>query len=182
MIEITLDIDSNGIIDVYVLYGGTHSAHLSIAGDSTKLNNSISLYTTAADEITEVPRHVLTITRTEDNLSEEEIQRMISEAENYKDDDDKQRERIAAKNSCESYAYNLKSVLEDEFKYEIFEQAASKCREVIDWLDKNQTAEKEEYEVQQENLEKVYMPTVQKLLQAGRLMHVQEGRPNINFV
>jgi L1 cell adhesion molecule like protein len=47
-------------------------------------------------------------------LSKEEIERMVNDAEKYKDDDDKQKNRIAAKNSLESYAFHMKSTIEDE--------------------------------------------------------------------
>ena len=45
----------------------------------------------------------------EGRLSKEEIERMVNDAEKYKDEDDKQRDRIQARNSLESYAFNLKS-------------------------------------------------------------------------
>ena len=100
------------------------------------------------------------ITNDKGRLSVEEIQRMINEAEKYKDEDDKQRERISAKNSLESYAFNMKSTMEDDkVKDKITEQECeeviSKCKEVIDWIDKNQTAEKEEFDAQQKDLERI---------------------------
>jgi len=184
LIEVTLDIDRNGIIHVFASYKGITNVHPSqvprmnlIAGDSINLachSRNVCAYQTML--LDEKYKHVLTITNAEGSLSAEEIQRMISVTERYKDDDIKQRELIAAKNSCESYAYNLKDILENEFKYEIFQQTGSKCNEVIDWLEKNQLADKEEYEAQQKDLEKVYMPTIEKLLQAGRSVLMQEGQ------
>ena len=183
LIEVTLDIDQNGIIRVFASYKGITNVHPSqvptmnlIAGDSINLachSRNVCAYQTML--VDEKYNHVLTVTNAEGSLSAEEIQRMISVTEKYKDDDIKQRELIAAKNSCESYAYNLKDILENEFKYEIFQQAGSKCNEVIDWIEKNQLADKEEYEAQQKDLEKVYMPTIEKLLQAGRSVIMQEG-------
>ena len=84
------------------------------------------------------------------NLSAEEIQRMVNEAEKYKDEYDKQGERITAKNSLESYAFNMKNTMEDDkVKDKVSEQEheniISKCEEVIDWIDNNQTAEQEEF-------------------------------------
>lgn len=47
-------------------------------------------------------------------LSKEEIERMVNDAEKYKAEDETQKERIAAKNALESYAYNMKSTVEDD--------------------------------------------------------------------
>ena len=76
-------------------------------------------------------------------LSKEDIERMVQEAEKFKGDDDAQRERITAKNGLESYAYNMKSTVEDEkLKDKISEDdkktIIDKCNEVIQWLDANQ--------------------------------------------
>ena len=76
-------------------------------------------------------------------LSKEEIERMVNEADQYKAEDDKQRARISAKNSLESYAFNMKSAVEEEkVKDKISEEdkktVTDKCTEVINWLDSNQ--------------------------------------------
>uniref|UniRef100_A0A8C5VG41 Heat shock cognate 71 kDa protein n=1 Tax=Microcebus murinus TaxID=30608 RepID=A0A8C5VG41_MICMU len=42
-----------------------------------------------------------------------------------------------------------------------------KCNEIINWFDKNQTAEKEEFEHQQKELEKVCNPIINKLYQSA---------------
>ena len=141
-IEVTFDIDRNGILNV------------SASDKSTGKENKI------------------TITNDKGRLSSDEIERMVKEAEQYKADDDKQRDRIQAKNSLESYAFSMKSTMEeDKVKDKIPESdrqsVISKCQEVISWLDKNQMAEKEEFDDQQKELEKVCTPIVQKLYQAG---------------
>ena len=141
-IEVTFDIDRNGILNV------------SAVDKSTGKENKI------------------TITNDKGRLSAEEIERMVNEAEQYKAEDDKQRERISAKNGLESYAFTMKSTMEDDkVKDKVSEEdrqtVIGKCKEAIDWLDKNQTAEKEEFEHQQKELEKVCMPIVTKLYQAG---------------
>ena len=97
----------------------------------------------------------ITLTNDEYCLSAEEIQRMVSEAKKYKDEDNKQRERVSAKNSLESYAFNMKSTMEEAISK--CEVAISKCKEVIDWINKNQMAEKDKYDAQQKDLEKVCM-------------------------
>lgn len=78
-------------------------------------------------------------------LSKEEIEKMVADAEKYKEEDDKEKDRISAKNALESYAYNMKSTMEDEkIKDKIAEddktKIMDKCKEVLDWLDSNQVS------------------------------------------
>ena len=80
-------------------------------------------------------------------LSKEEIERMVNEAEKYKEEDDKQRDRIQAKNALESYAFNLKSTVEDDKvngKISDDDKATivNKAKETLDWLDQNQVSTK----------------------------------------
>lgn len=76
-------------------------------------------------------------------MSKEDIERMVQEADKYKAEDDVQREKVSAKNGLESYAFNMKSTVEDEkLKDKISEEdrqkIVEKCSEVITWLDGNQ--------------------------------------------
>ena len=112
-IEVTFDIDANGIM------------HVSAVDKSTGKENKI------------------TITNDKGRLSKEEIENMVKNAEKYRDEDEKQKERITAKNSLESYAFNMKSTVEDEkLKDKISEEdkkkVLEKCNEIIKWLDANQ--------------------------------------------
>jgi len=141
-IEVTFDIDANGILNV------------------------------SASEKTTGRENKITITNDKGRLSKEEIERMVKDAEKYKGEDDKQRDRIHAKNQLESYAFNMKSTVEDEkLKDKISEDdkktITDKCSEVISWLDSNQMAEKDEFEDKQKELEKVCMPIVTKLYQSA---------------
>lgn len=141
-IEVTFDIDRNGILNV------------SAIEKSTGKENKI------------------TITNDKGRLSAEEIERMVQEAERYKGEDEAHRERISAKNSLESYAFSMKNTMDEEKVKEKLsdderQTVISKCKEVIDWLDKNQTAEKDEYEHQQKELEKACTPVITKLYQQG---------------
>ncbi len=68
---------------------------------------------------------------------------MVRDADKFKAEDEAQRDRVSAKNGLESYAFNMKSTVEDEkLKDKISEDdkksITDKCNEVIDWLDKNQ--------------------------------------------
>jgi len=141
-IEVTFDIDANGILNV-----------------------------TAVDKSTG-KENKITITNDKGRLSKDEIDRMVDEAEKYKEQDDKQREKISAKNNLESYAFNLKQTVEDEkIKEKLTTEDKStvleKAKEVIEWLDNNQTAEKDEFEDKQKELEQVAMPIMSKIYQSG---------------
>lgn len=68
---------------------------------------------------------------------------MVKDAEKYKDEDDKQRERLQAKNALESYAFNTKSAVEDEnlqskISPEDKQTVLDRCNEAIRWIDNNQ--------------------------------------------
>merc|ERR1712172_78947 len=141
-IEVTFDIDANGILNV------------SACDKSTGKQNKI------------------TITNDKGRLSKEEIERMVSDAEKFKAEDDKQKERISAKNGLESYCFNMKTTIEDEkLKDKISEddrkKINDKCDEAIKWLDANQLAEVEEFSDKQKEVEGVCNPIITKLYQAG---------------
>ncbi|KAJ5343343.1 uncharacterized protein N7506_003167 [Penicillium brevicompactum] len=132
-IEVTFDVDANGIMNVSAVEKGT--------GKSNKI----------------------TITNDKGRLSKEEIERMLAEAEKYKEEDEAEAGRIQAKNGLESYAYSLKNTL-GEGKLQISEEdkkkVEDKISETITWLDSNQTAEKDEYESQQKELEAIANPII----------------------
>jgi len=141
-IEVTFDIDANGILNV------------SAADKSTGKQNKI------------------TITNDKGRLSKEEIERMVNDAEKFKAEDDKQKERISAKNGLESYCFNMKTTLDDEkVKDKISEDdkkaISDKCDEAIKWLDANQLAEVEEFNEKQKEVEGVCNPIITKLYGAA---------------
>ncbi|EHB17194.1 Heat shock cognate 71 kDa protein [Heterocephalus glaber] len=140
-IEVTFEIDANGIPNV------------SAVKKSTEKENKI------------------TITNDKGHLSKEDIEHMVQEAEKYKAEDEKQRDKLSSKNSLESYAFNMKANVEDEklqgkINGEDKQKILDKCNEIINWLDKNHTAKKEEFERQQKELEKVSNPIITKLYQS----------------
>lgn len=137
-IEVTFDIDANGILNV------------SATDKSTGKENKI------------------TITNDKGRLSKEDIENMVNEAEKYKAEDEKQRERVQAKNSLESYCFNMKSTIDEEKVKSAISDSdmkliTDKCDDCIKWLDANQTAEKDEYEDKQKELEQIFNPIIQKL-------------------
>jgi L1 cell adhesion molecule like protein len=141
-IEVTFDIDANGILNV------------SAVDKSTGRENKI------------------TITNDKGRLSKEEIERMVQDAEKFRDEDEKQREKVSAKNALESYCFSMKSTVEDEkLKDKISDEdkktITEKCTETLKWLDANQLADKEEYEHKQKELEGVCNPIITKLYQGA---------------
>lgn len=114
----------------------------------------------------------ITITNDKGRLSKEDIERMVNEAEKFASEDSAQRDRVAAKNGLESYAFNIKNTIEDEklkdkLSPEDKEAITTKCDETLKWLDLNQMAEKEEFEAQQKELEAVCNPIMTKLYQGA---------------
>uniref|UniRef100_A0A8C6H932 Heat shock cognate 71 kDa protein n=1 Tax=Mus spicilegus TaxID=10103 RepID=A0A8C6H932_MUSSI len=130
-----------------------------------------SILNVSAVDKTTGKENKITITNDKGFLSKEDIERMVQEAEKYKAEDEKQRDKVSSKNSLESYAFDMKATVEDEklqgkIKDED-KQKIDKCNEIISWMDKNQTAEKEEFEHQQKELEKVCNPIITKLYQSA---------------
>merc|ERR1711937_73542 len=141
-IEVTFDIDANGILNV------------SAQDKSTGKENSI------------------TITNDKGRLSKDDIERMVNEAEKYKEEDKQAQEKVQAKNELESYAFQLKQSVEDEKVANAINASdkatlVAKCDEIISWLDNNQTAEKDEFEHKKKELESVANPIMTKLYQAA---------------
>lgn len=136
------------------------------------LSDIIGILNVSAIEKSTGKENKITITNDKGRLSKEDIERMVNEAERYRNEDEQQRERITAKNALESYCFNMKSTMEDEkIKDKIDstekEKVINKCNEVISWLDANQLAEKEEFTDKQKELESVCNPVVTKLYQGG---------------
>merc|ERR1712154_322950 len=108
------------------------------------------------------------ITNDKGRLSQDEIERMVSEAEKYKAEDDANRNRIEAKNGLENYCFSLRSSIDsDEVKDKIpaddKKTLEDKIEDTIKWLEANPSGEKEEYEEKQKELEGVAMPILQKM-------------------
>merc|ERR1712146_614516 len=102
----------------------------------------------------------ITITAEKGRLPEEEIERMVKEAEEFADEDAKVKEKVDKRNALEGYAYNLRNTLNDEEKgvadkisEEDKEKLEEKVKEVLDWVDENQDADGDEYAEKQKELE-----------------------------
>merc|ERR1711982_97897 len=114
----------------------------------------------------------ITITNEKGRLSQSEIDRMVQEAEKYASEDAKTKEKVEAKNGLENYCFTMRNTLEEEKLKEKFEAGDKEkiekaVQEALDWLDKNQLAEKEEFEAKQKEVEGVVNPIMMKVYQAA---------------
>jgi heat shock protein 1/8 len=99
-------------------------------------------------------------------LSQVDIDRMVSDAEQYKEDDDKHRERIASRNSLEAFVFQCKQAVEnsgDKLSSTDCNAVERKCREMLSWLDNNAHAEIDEYEYQMKETQRLCTPIMTKL-------------------
>lgn len=139
-IDVTFDLDANGILNV------------SAKENSTGRSKNI------------------VIKNDKGRLSQADIDRMLSEAERYKEEDEKQRQRVAARNQLESYIFSVRQALDDagsKLSDADKNSARSECDEALRWLDNNTLAEKEEYEHKLKEIQRVCSPIMSKLHGAG---------------
>jgi len=113
----------------------------------------------------------ITITAEKGRLSEEDIERMVREAEENAEADKLVKQRIDAKNGLEGYCYQLKNQLNDEegVGSKISEDDKASIEEAIsetlDWLDENAEAELEELQDKQKEIEGIVNPIMQSVYQ-----------------
>lgn len=140
-IEVTFDLNADGIL------------HVSAKDNSTGKSEKI------------------TITNESGRLSKSDIDRMLSDAEKYKDEDEKQRQRILARNTLEGYIFSCKQAVEDAPAGKLTEEdkecVKKKCAEEMSWLDSNTLAEKDEFEDHFRDLQKVCAPVMAKMHGGG---------------
>ncbi|KAG0365197.1 ATPase with role in protein import into the ER, partial [Gamsiella multidivaricata] len=139
-IEVTFEIDANGILRVSASDKGTGKTE------------------------------TITITNDKGRLTDEEIERMVKEAEQFANEDQVIKERIESKNVLENYLYSVKNQVNDEAqlgakidaedKKTILEEVNKK----ISWLEsEGTTASKEELDEKKEEVEAIVNPITSKL-------------------
>jgi L1 cell adhesion molecule like protein len=139
-IEVAFDLDANGILNV-----------------------------TAEDKQTGT-KNKITIANETGRLSQDEIQRMVQEAEKFAEQDKAHNERIQARNGLEGYAYNMKNAMAqaegkiDADDKKIVDDAVAG---VINWLEANQNATKEEFEAKKTEINGVCNPIMAKMYQGA---------------
>ncbi|KAE8339766.1 hypothetical protein BDV24DRAFT_135363 [Aspergillus arachidicola] len=139
-IEVSFDLDANGILKVSASDKGTGKAES------------------------------ITITNDKGRLSQEEIDRMVAEAEEFAEEDKAIKSKIEARNSLENYAFNLKNQVNDEnglggqIDEDDKQTILDAVKEVTDWLEDNAAeATTEDFEEQKEQLSNVAYPITSKL-------------------
>merc|ERR1711935_1118908 len=143
-IEVSFEVDANGILQVSAEDKGTGKAEK------------------------------ITITAEKGRLSEEDIERMVREAEEFADEDKLVKERIDARNGLESFVYNLKNTLDDDDKGvadkispEDMKELQDLIDETLDWMEENPEAEKEDYDDKQKEVENISNPIMRQMYAGG---------------
>jgi heat shock 70kDa protein 1/2/6/8 len=139
-IEVTFDLDANGILNVSAKELGTGN-----------VKN-------------------ITIKNDKGRLSQAEIDRMVAEAEKYQEQDEKQRQKVTARNNLEGYVFSVKQAIEqasDKLNQSDKDTGLKLCEDAVKWLDNNTLAEKEEYEEKMKELTKICSPIMSKLYGNG---------------
>lgn len=155
-INVCFDIDANGILNV------------------------------SAEDKTAGVKNKITITNDKGRLSKDEIERMVQEAERYKAEDETVKKKVEAKNSLENYAYNMKNTVKDEkFAGKLDPSDKQKVEkaieEAIEWLDRNQLAEVDEFEDKQKELEGICNPIIAKMYQGEAPMGGGADMPGAGY-
>lgn len=136
-IDISLDVDANGILNVTAEDKGTG-----------KKNNIV-------------------ITADKGRLSKEDIEKMLQDAEKYKEDDQKNRDKIESRNKLESFLFNMKSSIINNTEVKLDDVDKTKVTAVIEdgikWLESNETASKEELDSKFEEVSGIVNPIVSKM-------------------
>lgn len=138
-IEVTFEVDANGIL------------HVRAEDKAAKKSQSI------------------TITNDKGRLSQEEIDRMVKEAEEFAEEDRQVKERIDARNKLETYLYSMRATINDRDKLadkidsEDKEKIEAALKEALDWLDDNQNADKDEYNEKLRGVEAVCNPVIKQV-------------------
>ena len=136
-IEVTFNVDANGILQV---------------GAAEKSSGTSEMITIKAEK---------------GRLSDDEIARMVSEAEQFKEQDKAYADKVESRNAYEAYVYSLRNTLDESATQQaLSDEDRTALKEMVDsalaWLDDNQSAEKEEYDARRRELEEAAIPILQK--------------------
>ena len=141
-IEVTFQVDANGVLQVSAEDKGT--------GKEEKI----------------------TISAETGRLLDEDIHRMLQDAEDHAEEDRKLKERLDARNGLESYLFNIKNTLEDESLVDKVsaqdrKELLDSIEETLDLMEENNKADKETYEKWQKEIESIANPIMQRFYSAG---------------
>lgn len=131
--------------------------------------NTDGILSVSAEEQGSSNKESITITNDKGRLSEEEIERMVQEAEEMKDEDEKVKKKVEAKNNLEQYIFTVKMAVEDKEKIQDklsedeIESLESAAKEAQEWLDSDsEDAEAEDIEGRIKDLKEVAEPLLKK--------------------
>ena len=144
-IEVAFDVDANGIMNV--------SAHDKATGKSNRI----------------------TISNEKGRLSTDEIEAMVAQAERFRQQDEEMKKKIEARNSLETYAYNLKnSMNEENIRNKLYNTDRNtiekETKDVISWIESHPDASVPEIEAKQREIENICNPVMMKIYQSGAQM------------
>jgi len=135
-IEVAFDVDANGILSI-----------------------------SASDQASGTSKSI-TITSEKGRLSEDEIERMVAEAEEFAEQDNAEKAKVESRNQLEAYLYNLKNSISDQLEGKLDgddkETLTTTVEEALVWLEDNPAAEKDEYDSKQKEVEGVANPILKK--------------------
>lgn len=153
-IEVTFEVDANGILTVKA------------EDKAAKKSKSVQ------------------IKKDKGTLSQEEIDRMVREAEQFAEEDMIVKERIEARNKLETYIYNMKGTINDKDKLadkidlDDKEKIESTLKEASEWLDDNQNAEKYEFDEKLKEVEDICNPVIKQVYEKSGGSGNSEGSEN----
>ena len=155
-IELSYDLDANGILKV------TASEKSSGKSDN------------------------ITVTNDKGRLSKEDIDKMLADAEKFKDDDENAKQTIEVRNSYENLVYQMKTTLSDEKTTSLVDETLKTdltkiIDESISWLDSNQMVSKEEYESRLKKFQEAMKPLQEKMMASGGEMHDDDEMQNESY-
>lgn len=140
-IEVSFDVDANGILSIGAHDKGTGK------------------------------QETLTITSEKGRLSDDEIERMVKEAEDFAEDDAHEKAKVEARNGLEAYLYNLKNSINDTLEGRLSEDDKSELSKAVEdalvWLEDHPAAEKEEYDDKQKEVEQVANPILKRAYESA---------------
>lgn len=135
-IEVAFDVDANGILSI-----------------------------SASDQASGTSK-TITITSEKGRLSEEEIERMVDEAEQFAEQDNAEKDKVEARNQLEAYLYNLKNSISDQLEGKLEGDDKSNLTSAVEnaliWLEDNPAAEKDDYDSKQKEVETIANPILKK--------------------
>ncbi|NXD32256.1 BIP protein, partial [Spelaeornis formosus] len=142
-IEVTFEIDANGILKVSALDKGT---------GKTKS---------------------ITITNDERRLKQEDIDRMVAEAEEFAEEDAAMRKKIEAMNALQNFVFSIKGQINDaeglggKISEDDKQTILAAVKEKTEWLEEHPSAEAEDYEDQLSEIQAIVGPISAKLYGGG---------------